>query len=185
MADPWSGTQWLVRLRGIGVLPDESDGRVGGAPADLQADNAVMPELDFTYFFTDNIAAELILATTPHDVTLAGAKISEIWVLPPTLTIQYHHSMGALKPYAGVGVNYTRIISSDATAAIGGVDDWDDSFGIALQAGFDYAIDDRWSLNVDVKKLFLELEADVTPARVPASVDLDPWIVGIGVGYRF
>lgn len=182
----WEGTKWLIRGRVIGMIPDENDGRLGSAPASLHVDNDYKPELDFSYFFTDNIAAELILATTNHDVDLAGTgKITELWVLPPTLTVQCHQPWGAFKPYVGAGVNYTRIISSDATAAIGGIDNWDDSFGLAVQAGIDYAIDDRWSVNADVKKIWLNLDATVGAAGTPASVDLDPWVVGIGVGYRF
>ena len=184
-SNPWAGTKWLIRARAIGMIPDENDGRLGGASADLSVDNAVMPELDFTYFVTDNIALELILSATPHDVELAGTKITDLWVLPPTLTLQYHLPMGAFKPYIGAGVNYTIILDSDATGAIGGVDDWDDAFGFALQAGFDYAIDDRWSFNFDVKKIWLNLDAEVTPANVNASVDLDPWVIGAGIGYRF
>lgn len=184
-ADPWAGTKWLIRGCLIGVLPDESNGVLGGAPAPLTADNAIMPELDFTYFFNDNIADELILAVSPHDVSLGGTVISDVLILPPTLTLQYHHHMGAFKPYVGAGLNYTMVISSDPTAAIGGVDDWDSSFGFALQAGFDYALDDKWSVNMDVKKLWLNMDATVTAGAIPASVDLDPWIVGVGLGYRF
>jgi len=183
--NPWAGTKWLIRARAIGMLPDENDGRLGGAPAALSVDDAVMPELDFTYFVTDNIALELILAATPHDVELGGVKITDIWVLPPTLTLQYHLPMGAFKPYVGVGVNYTIILDSDATGAIGGIDSWDDAFGFALQAGFDYALNDRWSVNFDVKKIWLNLDAEVTAAGTNASVDLDPWVVGAGIGYRF
>jgi outer membrane protein len=185
-SNPWAGTQWLIRGRIIGMIPDESDGMLGGAAAGLEVDSAVVPELDFSYFFTDRIAVELILAATPHDVELAGTgKITELWVLPPTLTVQYHHPMGALKPYVGAGINYTTVLSSDATAAIGGVDSWDDSIGFALQFGADYAINDRWSLNFDVKKIWLNLDATVTAAGTAASVDLDPWVVGAGIGYRF
>ncbi len=185
-ANPWAGTEWLIRGRVIGMIPDENDGRVGGASVNLRVDDAVMPELDFSYFFNDNFAVELILATTPHDVSLAGTgKLTRIWVLPPTLTLQYHHPMGAFKPYVGAGVNYTAVLSSNATAAIGGIDTWDDSIGFALQAGIDYAIDDRWSVNFDVKKIWLNMDAKVTAGKVPASVDLDPWVVGAGIGYRF
>ncbi len=184
-SNPWAGTKWLIRGRLIDVAPDESNGQVGGAPAPLTADDSIMPELDITYFFNDNIAVELILAVSPHDVKLGGAVISEVLLLPPTLTLQYHHPMGAFKPYVGAGLNYTAIISSDPTPAIGGVDDWDDGFGFALQAGFDYAIDEKWSFNMDVKKLWLNVDATVGPAAVPASVDLDPWIFGVGLGYRF
>ena len=185
-SDPWAGTKLLVRGRVIGMIPDENDGKLGGASADLKVDNAVMPELDFSYFVTDYLALELILAATKHDVTLGGTgKITTLWVLPPTLTVQYHHRMGKWKPYAGVGVNYTTILSSDATSAIGNSDKWSDEWGFALQAGLDYAIDDRWSVNFDIKKIWLNLDARVGAARTPASVDLDPWVIGAGVGYRF
>lgn len=183
---PWAGTKWLIRGRVIGMIPDENDGRLGGAPAGLGVDEAVMPELDFTYFLNDNFALELILAATQHDVTLSGVgKITELWVLPPTLTLQYHHHMGAFKPYVGLGVNYTIILDSDGTAAIGGIDSWEDSVGFALQFGFDYALDDRWSVNFDVKKIWLNLDAKVTAAGTKATVDLDPWVIGAGLGYRF
>lgn len=186
VSDPWAGTKWLIRARAMGMLPEENDGRLGGAPAPLRVDSALMPELDISYFINDNFALELILAVTPHDVSLVGTgKITELWVLPPTLTLQYHHSMGAFKPYVGLGVNYTIILSSDATAAIGGVDSWDDGIGFAVQFGFDVALDERWSLNVDAKRMWLNLDANVTAAGTSASVDLDPWIVGVGLGLRF
>ena len=176
----------MIRGRAIGVIPDENDGRLAGAPASFSVNDAIMPELDISYFLTDNFALELILAVSPHEVDLAGVgKVTDVLLLPPTLTVQYHHAFGAFKPYVGVGVNYTIVLDSDATAAIGSVDEWNDGVGLALQAGFDYAIDEHWSVNVDVKKLFLNMDARVTPAGLNASVDLDPWIVGAGIGYRF
>lgn len=185
-SNPWEGTGWLIRGRVIGLIPDESDGQVGGASAKLRVDDAISGELDFSYFFTENIAAELVLTVTQHDVELRGVgKISEVVVLPPTLLLQYHHPMGAFKPYVGAGVNYTVILASDATAAIGGRDSWDDSIGFAVQLGFDYALNDHWSINVDAKRYWLNLDAKVGPARTKANVDVDPWLFGIGVGYRF
>lgn len=35
-------------------------------------------------------------------------KVGKVWLLPPTLTFQYHFTdFGAFKPYVGAGVNYT------------------------------------------------------------------------------
>lgn len=63
---------------------------------------------------------------------------------------------------------------------------YDDSVGYALQAGFDYKLDDRWSLNFDVKKLFLNTDVIVNGGAINAKdVQIDPWIFGLGVGYRF
>ncbi len=186
ISDPWAGTKWLVRGRIIGVLPDVSNATIGGAPAPtFDADDSLMPELDITYFLNDNFALELILAVSPHDATLGGAVVTDLLLLPPTLTLQYHMPMGNFKPYVGAGINLTFVIDSSPTAVAGFVDDWDASVGFALQAGFDYAIDDHWSFNLDVKKLWLGLDGTITAGLVPVSVDIDPWIVGVGIGYRF
>ncbi|MBW7836415.1 MAG: OmpW family protein [Sphingomonadales bacterium] len=180
----------LVRARAIYVAPDESaDISIGGKPA---IDNSVMPELDFSYFFTDNIAVELILAVTPHDVAAKGTALGDVdlgdvTLLPPTLTLQYHFMpKEKMSPYVGVGVNYTKFFDADVPS--GGIVtdiDYDSSFGLALQAGIDYAINDRWLINVDVKKIWINTDVSINAGAVTADVDIDPWIFGFGVGYRF
>ncbi len=61
----------------------------------------------------------------------------------------------------------------------------DGGVGYALQAGFDYWFDDHWGANVDIKKLFLNIDASLIGGTVTADIDLDPVIVGTGVSYRF
>jgi len=176
------GPGWMIRARGIGVIPDE-DGT--GALDNLDISDAFVPELDISYFFTKNIAMELVLATAPHDIELAnGTNVGDIWLLPPTLTLQYHVDMGKFKPYVGAGVNYTFFYNEDADAPFTNLE-LDDSFGWALQAGFDYHLKGNWFFNVDVKKLWLETEASTQGVAVNEDVDIDPWIVGVGFGYKF
>lgn len=173
---------WQVRARAIGVLPDTGSSLTPALNADV--DDAWMPELDFTYFITENLALELILATTEHDVSASGINLGSVWVLPPTLTAQYHfNTEGQLQPYVGVGVNYTVFYGEDD--APGYHVDYDDSFGFALQAGADYMIDEHWLVNVDVKKIWLSTDISVNNGAVTGNVDIDPWVVGVGVGYRF
>jgi len=189
---------WMVRVRGIAVVPNESAQLSAGGAAlsgDVDIDNSIVPELDISYFFTDNIAAELILATAPHDVTATNVggggdvDLGDVWLLPPTLTLQYHFMPQTMvKPYIGGGVNYTVFYNEDTPSGGGVLDvDYDDSVGFLLQAGVDVALDENWSLNLDVKKLFLETDVTVRTATgtVNADVDIDPWIFGVGIGYRF
>ncbi|MBB3772285.1 outer membrane protein [Angulomicrobium tetraedrale] len=182
---------WQLRVRVLGVIPD-GGGSVNGVPgSDLDYSSSVVPELDITYFFSKNWAAELILGVTKHNIDGAGTisslgKIGETWLLPPTLTLQYHFTdFGKFQPYVGAGVNYTFFFNQKADSA----DSLDvkDTWGWALQAGFDYMIDEHWGFNVDVKKLFLEPDFDVTVSGTPLTgkADLNPWIVGVGVTYRF
>lgn len=182
-ADEFKAGDFMIRARALGVVPDE-DGRVSNGDS-VGIDYSVVPELDFTYFFTPNIAAELIAAVTPHDVkTSSGIDAGSSWLLPPTLTLQYHFTqMDGFKPYVGAGVNYTRFFNDDA-GALTSVK-YDDSFGGAIQAGVDIPIQDNWYLNIDMKKVFINTTAKFSPSGVRADVDIDPWLFGVGVGYKF
>ncbi|MER8600474.1 OmpW family protein [Mesorhizobium sp. M1339] len=182
---------WQIRLRALGVVTEDS-GYVNAVPGSgLSYSNTVTPELDISYFFTDNIAAELILGTTYANIEGQGAigglgNIGKVWLLPPTLTLQYHFSdFGAFKPYVGAGVNYTIFYNQDAGSA--DALHVKNTFGTALQVGFDYMVDQHWGVNFDVKKVFLKPDFDVTVdgAKLTGKADLDPWLIGAGVTYRF
>ena len=54
--------------------------------------------------------------------------------------------------------------------------------------GGDYEIAENTFLNFDIKKLYLSTDVEVKTydgTKVTADVDIDPWIIGLGVGYRF
>ncbi|RWP40568.1 MAG: OmpW family protein [Mesorhizobium sp.] len=182
---------WQVRLRGLGVVTKDL-GYVDTLPGSgLSYSDTVTPELDISYFFNDNIAAELILGTTYANIagqgTIGGlGNIGKVWLLPPTLTLQYHFTdLGAFKPYVGAGVNYTIFYNQDTGSA--DALKVKNTFGTALQVGFDYMVDQHWGINFDVKKLFLKPDFDVTVAgaKLTGKAQLDPWLIGAGVTYRF
>ncbi|MHA7830772.1 MAG: OmpW/AlkL family protein [Flagellimonas sp.] len=187
-----NGSNWQFRLRGIVVSPDESADieAIGG---DVDISTAVVPEFDITYFFDDNWSLELILATAKHDVEAVGTTVGDIdlgnvWLLPPTLTAQYHFTGGDFVPYLGAGPNLTLFYGVDEGPVADDIE-YDTAVGFALQGGFDYMLNDKWFLNFDVKKLFLNTTATVNAnaalgATVEADVDINPWIFGVGVGIK-
>jgi outer membrane protein len=184
-ADTTRNSPWQFRLRAIDINPDESSSvNIGG---EVHVDNAIVPEFDISYFFTDNIAAELILATAKHDLSHSAAgALGETWILPPTLTLQYHFTPNnAFSPYVGAGLNYSWFYGEDGATGVNNLD-LDGGLGYALQAGFDYWLNQNWGVNVDVNKVYLNVDATLNAgAPVSADVDLDPWIMGAGVSYRF
>lgn len=185
-------SKWQFRLRGLVVAPNDS-ATIEAIGGDTDISTAFIPELDITYFFTENIAAELILGTAKHDVTATGTiaddiDLGSVYLLPPTLTAQYHFTGSQFKPYLGAGINYTIFYNVDEGPVADDVD-YDNSVGFALQGGLDYMLDDNWFLNVDVKYLFLSTDATVNAttalgATVGADVDINPLLIGFGVGYR-
>ena len=183
---------WQVRVRGLSVQPNES-ATISAIGGDVDINKDAVPELDITYFFNKHFAAELILATTNHTVgavgTVAGdVPVGSVRLLPPTLTAQYHFTPDAkFSPYVGAGLNYTIFYDADAAGGVVTKTDYKNKFGVALQAGVDFKINDDWFFNVDVKKIFLKTNVDLTTAvgGITADVKLNPTIIGIGFGKRF
>jgi outer membrane protein len=185
-----AGSPWMVRARIVNIDPaNQSDAIPSlGVPADaIHVSGKTIPEVDISYFFTPNIAAELIL-TYPqkHTVTLSGTNIGSFKHLPPTLTLQYHFAPGAaFQPYVGAGVNATFISGVSLNVpGVGALDLSKTSFGPAVQAGFDYRIDKNWYLNLDVKKVYISADVKAGGAKV-SKVNVDPLLLGIGIGYKF
>ncbi len=184
---------FVVRGRALVVAPQE-DATIGGTGGitgnSISIDNSVVPEVDFSYFFTKNIAAEVIAGVTPHDVKAKGTSagdldLGSVWLLPPTVMVQYHFDeMNKFKPYVGAGLNYTVFFNDDAGSSINNIE-YGNSFGGALEVGMDYMLDDHWMLNADVKKVWINSDVSINNSSVTADVDINPWLVGVGVGYKF
>ncbi|BEV16509.1 outer membrane beta-barrel protein [Herbaspirillum sp. DW155] len=177
---------WLVRVRAVDLSPENKSDPINGKGASdlITINEKMIPEFDISYFFTPNIAAELVL-TYPQkqDVRLNGNTIGSFKHLPPTLLVQYHFMPeAAFSPYVGAGINYTRISSVDLP---GGLQLDSSSVGGALQIGADYKINKNWLINFDIKKVQISSDVkDATGAKI-SNVKIDPWLIGVGVGYRF
>ncbi len=174
----------IARVRGIVVAPDVS---TTSALSSLgtTVGTAAVPEVDFTYMFTDSLGAELILGTTRNALTTHLGGIGKVSLLPPTLTLQWHfNDAGSVRPYVGAGLNYTLFYHNSLAVGGQGVDITNHSFGPALQAGVDVAVSQNWFVNFDVKKVWIKTDASLAGADI-GTLKIDPWIVGVGVGRRF
>lgn len=187
---------WLLRARAVRLDTANHSGAIGAlaVPADaIHVNDKTIPEIDITYFFTPHIAAELVL-TVPQKqrVTIAQSAlggpvdIGSFKHLPPSLMLQYHFiPHGTVRPYAGIGLNYTRIGSVNlAVPTVGRLDLEHHSFGLALGAGVDIAIAKNVFLNFDVKKVQIRTDASLNGTKL-STVKVDPLLIGVGIGYRF
>ena len=193
---------WILRARAIAVAPlDSSSGITPAFPNEkVSVNTAYSPELDVTYMLTNNLGLELIAATTKHSAkgksgtTGSIGKLADTWVLPPTLTLQYHFMPDAkFRPYVGAGINYTIFYNSRASgsleAAVGETDvSMSNSLGWALQAGADIPINEKMFLNFDVKYIDIDTTARLNTTAIGQQrvrIGIDPLVVGFGVGMRF
>jgi outer membrane protein len=182
-ADAPVAGDWLVRAGPYAVAPKSNNSDVANV------DDGYSLGFTGTYMATDNIGIEL-LASLPfsHDIKLRadGSKVGETKHLPPTLSAQYYLPVSdTVRIYGGLGLNWTLFFDESTTGALEGTDlSLDDSLGLALQLGADFDVGDNWFFNVDVRYIDIETDAELDGDAL-ATVNIDPWVYGINVGWRF
>ncbi|WP_397544342.1 OmpW family outer membrane protein [Roseovarius salis] len=176
----------LLGLGAHGVLPTDDYSATLAGP--IRVDDNIRPTLTFEYFVADNIGLE-VLAAWPfeHDVQLAGVgDVAETKHLPPTVSIQYYFTnQSTITPFVGAGVNYTHFWDETGKGALAGVPvSLDDSWGVAVHAGIDFALSDNASLRTDIR--WIDIDTDATVGGAPiGSVSIDPIVVGAAYVYKF
>ncbi len=179
-----------IKLGVIGVLPDEGgETSIGGGP---DISDEYVPSVQLEWFFGEHVSMELLCCVAPHEVKAVGTilndvDLGEVTLFPPTLTVKYRWTnFGAIEPYVGAGVNYTHFFNEDLPAG-GVVTDiaYDDSVGPALQVGADIRLNERWAINLDARKVWINTDVSINNGAVTADVDIDPWVISAGIGYRF
>lgn len=195
MASAHQAGDFIFRAGTATVRPHEGSENVLGLLGSFNVNNNTQAGLTFSYLITDNIGVELLAATPfEHKVgTGPTGTIATVKHLPPTLMAQYYFrdKQDRLRPYLGVGVNYTTFFSEkfNDTGKSSGLSDLSlkDSWGVAGQAGLDYMLDENWMLNMSV--WWMNIETDVKfkyqGENQTVKTRLDPWVFMFGAGYRF
>jgi len=190
---------FIVRLSAIGVMPEDTSSRVwlngshiSGA---IKASRQAAPELTFEYFFTDHISADVIAASTRHEIAATGTPLGHLdvgsaWVLPPTVTLAWHfRPHKRFNPYVGVGGTLAFFHNVSPAGGVVQKLNLGVTGGPTVDVGFDYQIVGNWFFNVDAKQMFMRAHAWANDresgAFIKAHDSLDPTVVGMGIGYRF
>lgn len=200
-------SRWSVDLGYLYLKPNDSSSEISGPGlppgngVDITSTQGLLGSIN--YHQSDTISYQVFFGT-PIDFDInADAAIGGLGTLAttdalfPTITVNYSFNdvIPHVKPFIGAGFNYTRFINSEPTAileaSLGGPTeiDIDDSFGIALQAGFTVEVNEHCF----VKAAFLWVDIDSTGELSTAAVgtvrtvdvELDPSGGYLLVGYRF
>ncbi|MFM1682179.1 OmpW family outer membrane protein [Aeromonas salmonicida] len=178
----------LVRGGLAFVSPQTSSDDVMGSGSEFEIDSNMQLGLTLSYLITDNWGVELLAATPfSHSVSLAGTEVAKVKHLPPTLMAQYYFgdAKSKVRPYVGVGVNYTNFFDEKGRGPLANDDiTLDDSWGVAGQVGLDMAINDRWFVNASAWIMDIDTEVHVNGGD-GIKTSIDPMAFMFGVGYRF
>ncbi|MEN8126042.1 MAG: OmpW family outer membrane protein [Bacteroidota bacterium] len=168
-----------LKISGLRIFPDED---CDVENWDLSISNEYAIGISLNYFFNKNLAVELSLSSSKHDVlnqyrgpvpyeellsslyyTLPPyISIKDVKIIPATLNFQYHFYFNKFKPYLGAGINYSFFDVKDKML-VGGVygGKFDNAFGFVLQGGINYDFNSKWFVNFDIKKMFLSTNMSV------------------------
>jgi outer membrane protein len=198
VAQAYDAGDWIVRVGASNVDPDDPNGEINVPDAgklDVNIDDDTSVTFNGTYMWTKNIGIELLAALPfEHDIKVDGlGKVGSTKHLPPTLSVQWHFLPDSrFQPYVGAGINWTIFFDDGEDGVLeelGGQLELDDqsSFGLAGQIGADIMLNDHWFINADLRYIKIDNKAEVTLGedKLNVSVDIDPYVYGLHIGYRF
>ena len=178
---------WTFGLGAHVVAPTSDNGSLAGGALEADVGDNWRPTITGEYFFRDNWGIE-VLASLPfhHDIELNGVKAGSTKHLPPTVSLQYHFTGSEkVKPFIGAGVNYTVFFSQDTTGPLAGADlDLDNSFGLALHGGLDFAVGTNKFVRLDARWIDIDTDVKVNGASV-GTVNIDPMVYGAAFVWKF
>jgi outer membrane protein len=170
-------------ISGIGIPPG-ADARVGDATTVV-----------FTAErrFGDRYGVELVIGVPPKieadaagSVAFLGPGVLSARNVAPTLLFNWHFGAPGdrWRPYAGVGVNWTRF--TDVESRLAPQVKLGDSVGAAAHVGIDYRIDPQWGAYASVAALKVKSKLVATGSTVLTStIDFRPLTYSVGLAYRF
>jgi len=200
---------WLIRSRLLNINPNSDSDNVNAngsiiLDSNIDVDDSYALDIDITYMIAKHWGLELFLdSSSKHTLdaknhklsSLMHGRIAETRMLPPALLLQYHLVPDAtIRPYAGVGAHYALFFDEKASSTLDhrleGVSEFtlDNSVGVVAQIGADYSIDNDWFFNVDLKYMTIKTSANFRSqilGKMSVDIDVDPWIIGFGMGRRF
>lgn len=155
-----------------------------------------------TYMLTDNWAVDVPLGLPfKHNFYGDGAiggtgKLGQTKVIPATVFAQYRfgEANATIRPYLGLGVTYSKFFKERTTATLNALTGGtpanpttasiDDKWGLTPQVGVVWNVNERWFVDASFYKSFLKTTTHLSSGQ-SIDIRLNPYVVAVGIGYRF
>lgn len=175
---------------GLGIAnvnPKSDNGDLAGGAYPISIGDNTRPQITVEYFIRDNIGVELLGALPfKHSIKSNGTEVGTVKHLPPVVSLQYHFdATPQLKPFVGVGVNFTGFYDAESKGGLAGNDlRVKNSWGLAAHVGTDYWINDRSAVRADLRWIDIDADVELNGANI-GEVEVDPVVAGISYVMKF
>jgi outer membrane protein len=183
-----SGKHFAI-VGGVAVQQPTGNATIAGQDADFDGEAA--PTLSASYYVNDNIAVEAWGAADKfgHRVRTSDGKVASVDAQPYAVSGQYHFRSGdsTVRPFVGLGYFESNISDEKAEpsgALAGQRIGMTTAKGPMATVGVDLNFSPTWFARADARYLKGGSDIAVDGTKV-GEADLDPMVVGIGVGARF
>ena len=187
--DTASGKRFAV-VGGYALSEPTRNPEIDGARTQLDGDGA--GTLSASYYINDNVAVEAWGAADKFSHRVRdgeGQKLGSVDAQPYAVSGQYHFRQAdsTVRPFVGLGYyeqNFDGETAEPSGALAGQRIGVETAKGAMATAGVDVNINPTWFARADVR--YLQGGSDVKLDGVTAGeAELDPVILGVGVGARF
>jgi outer membrane protein len=191
-----SADTFSARIGAHSVNPKSNNGQLAGLDADVSDEVGITGGV--SWMITPNISTDLWLGLDGfrHDVRLAGAgpafgvgtdTVASVRHRPVTLGVNYHFGSGAFRPFLGLGYNWIRVSGERGVGALEGAEvSASNASGLTYTLGADFDFNDFVFLRVDARRLDFDTDVSVPALGGPVgTVNVDPWVYGVSIGFRF
>jgi len=189
--------EWRLGGRALYAAAATTSDELGDTGLTLDMKSGFGLEFVSGVMFSERFGAEFSVGATAHRLELTGGECcgvdgGRVWLVPLTAIAQYHVQVyGHWDPYVGLGITYIApIYKLSADFSDAGIEelDFEGSVGLAAQIGLNYQLDNRWYVNLDLRYLGSSLEARMSTDEAdlpPVTLDIKPFVIGLGFGRRF
>ncbi|MEF9603919.1 outer membrane beta-barrel protein [Paracoccus sp. PXZ] len=179
--------EWTLGFGIANVNPKSDNGTLAAGTVPTSISDSTRPSITFEYFIRDNIGIE-VLGALPfkHSIKSNGTEIGTVKQLPPVISLQYHFdATPQLKPFVGLGVNFTGFWDGEAKGSLAGSElRVKNNWGLAAHVGADYWINERSAIRADLRWIDIGADVELNGAKI-GTVDIDPVVAGISYVMKF
>ncbi len=211
----WDNGDFIIRMDMANISDSNDNNSItnmeafGISNASTSVEGDTKVAISMNYMISDDIGLQF-LGSFPFKHKIQGADgLDDVTIattkhIPSIFTAQWHfmNSNNRFQAYVGAGFNYTVFFSGHVDSQIedtlGNIAKIprnnmsltvNDSLGVVGEAGIDFKITDNIIINATAMYVDISTDGNIRSSKLGTKhkfdINIDPWLMMVGVGYRF